>query len=108
MAPDPVIYEVNLQVDTDVRAAYLPWLRAHITEICAAPGVQGAQCFDMLDPAPAAGRFALCVQYRFADAEALDTYLREHAPRLRADGMARFGGRFEASRRVLAPCTFVD
>ena len=37
------------------------------------------------------------------DQDALDEYLRDHAPRLRGDAMARFGGRFEAQRRVLRP-----
>lgn len=45
----------------------------------------------------------LCTQYRLRDAAALATYLREHAPRLRADDMEKFGGRFRADRRVLIP-----
>jgi hypothetical protein len=43
----------------------------------------------------------LCVQYTLVDASALDAYLREHAPRLRADGVARFGDGFRAHRRIL-------
>ena len=46
---------------------------------------------------------AFCVQYRLRDAAALEHYLQEHAPRMRADGEARFGGRFSASRRILQP-----
>jgi hypothetical protein len=41
------------------------------------------------------------VQYRLRGADALAAYLRDHAPRLRADGIARFGERVRASRRVL-------
>jgi Domain of unknown function (DUF4286) len=41
------------------------------------------------------------VQYTLVDAAALDGYLREHAPRLRADGVARFGDGFRAHRRIL-------
>jgi hypothetical protein len=37
------------------------------------------------------------------DRAALDDYLREHAPRMRAEGIARFGDRFRAERRVLVP-----
>ena len=33
--------------------------------------------------------------------EAFDAYLRDHAPAMRADGVARFGTRFRAERRVL-------
>ena len=30
-------------------------------------------------------------------------WLRDHAPAMRADGIARFGSRFRAERRVLSP-----
>lgn len=97
-----VVYEVNLDIDAAIRGDYLAWLRTHIAEICTLDGFTGAECFEVVDPAPAPGRASFCVQYRLVDAAALDAYLREHAPRLRADGMARFGGRFDATRRVLA------
>lgn len=98
-----VVYEVSLEVDAAIEAEYLAWLRAHIDEICALPGFLGAQWLRVEEPAAAAGRFGLCVQYRLRDRAALEDYLREHAPRLRADGVARFGGRFQASRRILQP-----
>lgn len=99
--PPSVIYEVNLDIDANIASEYRAWLREHVAEICALPGFTGAQPFDVLDPAAADGRVQLCVQYALTDAAALETYLRDHAPRLRADGMARFGGKFTATRRVL-------
>lgn len=99
--PAAVIYEVNLDLDAAIHDDYLAWLRAHIAEICALPGFTGAQLFEVVDPTPASGRVAWCVQYALRDQTALDAYLREHAPRLRAQGIARFGDRFRASRRVL-------
>lgn len=96
-----VIYEVNIDVDAAIVADYRAWLAAHVDEILALPGFTGARVFEVLDPAPADGRASICVQYALRDAASLDNYLREHAPRLRADGMARFGGRFHATRRVL-------
>ena len=97
-----VIYEVNLDLDTAIREDYLAWLAPHVTEICALPGFLGAQVLEITDPAPAPGRMGLCVQYRLTGPEALGVYLAEHAPRLRAEGLSRFGDRFTASRRVLA------
>lgn len=96
-----VVYEVNLEVDADVARDYRSWLRGHVDELLALPGFTGAEVFEVSDPAPPAGRIGLCVQYRLRDAAALADYLRDHAPRLRAAGEARFGGRFRASRRVL-------
>jgi hypothetical protein len=97
-----VIYEVNLDLDTAIREDYLAWLAPHVAEICALPGFTGAQMFEVAQPPAASGRSSLCVQYRLSSQADLDRYLSEHAPRMRAEGQARFGGRFSASRRVLA------
>jgi hypothetical protein len=96
-----LIYEVNLDLDAAIAGDYLAWLRPHMRELCALPGFVGASLHEVVEPAAEPGRVGLCVHYRLRDQAALDDYLREHAPRLRADGMARFGGRFNASRRVL-------
>ena len=96
-----LVYEVNIDLDAAVEADYRAWLRRHVDEILALPGFIGAQVFDAIDPPPAPGRIALCVHYRLADEAALQAYFDQHAARLRADGVARFGGRFGAARRVL-------
>ena len=97
------MYEVNLEVDADVFDAFRAWLDAHIREILALPGFLGAELYAQREPAAAERQRGLCVQYRLADDAALQRYLREDAPRFRADGLTRFGGRFSASRRVLQP-----
>ena len=96
-----IVYEVNVFVREEIRAAYRDWLEAHIREIRALPGFTGVEVFDRLEPAADAGEVAICVHYRLRDAGALADYLREHAPRLRADGVERFGDGFRAERRVL-------
>jgi hypothetical protein len=96
-----LVYEVNLDVEAGIRAEYLAWLDAHMAQIAALPGFTGARRYEVLDPPPPPGRLHLCAQYGLVDAAALEAYLRDHAPALRAEGLARFGGRFAASRRVL-------
>ena len=96
-----IVYEVNLFVRKAIAAEYRVWLDAHVQEILALPGFLGAEVFERREPAPSEGELVLCTQYRLRDAAALDDYLREHAPRLRADGLARFGDGFRAERRVL-------
>ncbi len=96
-----VVYEVNIEVDNAAAGEYRRWLDEHIDEILALPGFIDARIHDVLDPPAAAGRVALCVHYLLHDEAALDDYLREHAPRLRAEGQAKFGGRFHATRRIL-------
>lgn len=97
-----VLYEVNLAVDAEIADACAAWLRPHIAEILRLDGFMGAEWFE-LEPHEADGdaRVHWCVQYRLPSREALQTYFDEHAARLRGDGMDRFAGRFEASRRVM-------
>lgn len=97
-----VVYEVNSAVDADLRADYLAWLRPHVDEILALPGFTGADAFEVREPVePGEARF--CMQFRLVDDAALQAYLRDHAPRLRAEGVARFGARMRAQRRVMVP-----
>lgn len=100
MTSATVVYEVNLDVEAGIAAEYRAWLDRHIAQILALPGFVSAQLMEVREPVEA-GRSAWCVHYRLRDAAALDAYLQDHAPRLRAEGVARFGERFRASRRVL-------
>lgn len=99
-----IVYEVNLDIAADAFAAFREWLQAHVREMLALPGFVSAEILECREPAPASGRRSLCVAYRLARASDLERYLREDAPRLRADGITRFGGKFNATRRVLEPC----
>ena len=96
-----VLYEVSLDVDRAVADDFRAWLDGHAREIAGLDGFLAARVFEVRDPAPPAGRIALCVHYLLRDADALDAYLRDQAPRMRAEGLARFGGRFSAQRRVM-------
>ena len=106
-----MIYEVNLAINRDVAGAYAEWLGPHIGEILEIDGFESAEWWEVeapSNPSPedanrqASGdRVRWCVQYRVRDRAALQTYFDEHAARLRGDGLARFEGRFAASRRIL-------
>jgi heme-degrading monooxygenase HmoA len=93
-----ILYEVRIAVDRELADEYHGWLEAHIREILALPGFQFA---ELLREEGDAARAVFVVHYWLADRDALTRYLRDHAPRMRADGAARFGDRFSAERRVL-------
>lgn len=97
-----IIYEVNVFVQRDIEDHYRQWLDKHIAEILALPGFIDAQSFDVQQD-DTDGDVAICVHYRLESRAALDNYFEQHAARLRADGVARFGDRFRAARRVLMP-----
>jgi len=94
-----VVYEVELEVDRDLVDPFDTWLRDHIADMLQLPGFLSAEILE--EPASADARVRRVVQYRLIDQPALDTYLREHAARMRAPGVARFGDRFSARRRTL-------
>ncbi|WP_158637053.1 DUF4286 family protein [Arenimonas daejeonensis] len=96
-----VLYEVTLRVERAVADDYRDWLHAHAREMRALPGFLEARLSQVSDPAPGDETVVFCCHYRLQDAAALEAYLREHAPRMRAEGVERFGARFSAQRRVM-------
>ena len=100
---DAIVYEVTLFVDAAIEAEFAVWLDAHVRDILTLPGFTGAELLRRREPAADAGDVVFCAQYRLRDAAAFAGYLRDHAPAMRADGIARFGSRFRAERRVLSP-----
>lgn len=83
-----MIYTVRIEFDDPaLRDEFGLWLRdRHITDVLAA-GAQSAK-LTLLD-----GTLAIEVRYKFESREAFDAYERDHAPRLRADGIAFLAGR---------------
>jgi hypothetical protein len=96
-----VIYEVNLSVQRGIADAFRVWLIAHAQEMLSLPGFRAARILQVGDAAADATETVFCTQYELTGQDALDEYLRTHAARMRADGVARFGDRFSATRRVL-------
>ncbi len=94
-----VVYEVNLEADADIAGPFDTWLRDHIADMLQFQGFRSAEILD--DASAPSGRIRRVVHYRLRDQAALDDYLAHHAPGMRAQGIARFGDRFSAERRVL-------
>lgn len=91
-----VLYEVRLLPDPAIAARFLDWLRSHVAEMLTLPGFEDARIHREECAAT-----VYVVHYRLPDRAALQRYFDTHAARMRADGLARFPGQFEASRRVL-------
>jgi hypothetical protein len=98
---ETVLYEVNLEADAGIEAPFDTWLRDHIADVMQFDGFLAAEILDDTTPAPT-GRIRRTVQYRLRDQAALDAYLRDHAPRMRQQGVEKFGDRYAAARRVLS------
>ena len=98
-----IVYEVNLAVQPGVVDAFRAWLHRHVDEMVAIDGFTGAEIRELTEPRDPEAAVTWSVRYYLESEAALENYLRDHAERMRADGMQRFGGRFTASRRILGP-----
>lgn len=97
-----VIYEVNITVAAEAAHDYRIWLEQHVLDLLVLPGFIAAEISEIEDPRPADGATGFVVHYKLQTHAALDSYLRDFAPQVRARGEERFPGQFQISRRVLA------
>jgi len=94
-----ITYEVTLEPDPAILRDFEAWLEYHADEMIALPGFTGATIHKGEDPET--GAALRIVRYELEDRAALERYLEEFAPRMRAAGIARFGDRFRATRRIV-------
>ena len=94
-----IVYEVNLRVQNQCLLEFKTWLTQHVQEMLELPYFSQAKSFKRLDEESEESQ--LIVHYYCSDRNALDEYFQNDAERMRADGLARFEGRFTASRRIL-------
>jgi len=94
-----ITYEVALEPDAGILPEFEAWLEDHADAMLALPGFTGATIHKAEDPE--SGATLRVVRYELKDRAALERYLAEHAPRMRAEATARFAGRFRATRRIV-------
>ena len=98
---DEIVYEVECRVAPDAVADFDAWLPGHVRQVMRSPGFLHAETLRPAEPA-ADGSTLRINRYRVATRAAIDHYLEQMAPALRADGAERFGERVVYVRRVLA------
>jgi len=74
--------------DEDTRDAYLEWIRGGHLDHVIRGGASTASLVRIDEPA---GPLEVSAVYTFPSRGAFDLYVRDHAPRLRAAGLAQFG-----------------
>jgi len=95
------IYNVTINVEADIRDAWLKWMQqTHIPEMLATGKFHEARiCRVLVDEET--GGYTYAVQYHTASKKLLEDYYREDAERMRKDGMDRFGDKFVTFRTEL-------
>lgn len=93
------IYEVKIEADLEIAPQYGDWLKKHLAEVISAGGFLKGEIYEVESP-PKGYKCWVC-HYHALNREQIEAYLEIHAPRLREDGVRRFGNRFRAERRIL-------
>jgi Domain of unknown function (DUF4286) len=85
-----ILYTVRATLPTvQLRGRYLAWLVPDHVLAVQAGGAEGARVV-LPDREPADGPATVEAHYVFPSRKAFETYLRDHAPTLRADGLKHF------------------
>jgi len=94
-----LIYEVTARISPEIEVEFTRWLRAHLLEMKSLGPIEDARLYRSLDEE--GDEVVFVSHYTMASRSDYEDYLENHAPRMRADGVSRFGERFRASRRLL-------
>ena len=95
--PGSVLYEVTLQVEPARVGAVEEYMRRHHI-----PAILRSGCFrDIRFDRASPGRFRTC--YHAESPAELERYLRDHAPKLRAEFQAEFPGGVTLTRETWTP-----
>ena len=95
-----IIYEVNLTINNDIYAEYYHWLIDHVKEMLKFPGFKTVEIAKEKLLQDNNNQSKLTVRYTLNSEDDLDNYLNHHAPRIREEGIKKFGNQFSATRRI--------
>ena len=94
-----VIYEVNLNINSDIYSEFQLWLEEHIKEMLQFPGFIQASIFKP-EQEDVSLQEKLTIQYQLETRDDLERYFTEFAPKMREKGIQRFQDQFSATRQI--------
>jgi len=98
-----VLYTVTVSFqDPTIAEEWEDWMRRGHMQALLASGALRAELVRWSDPDEDGPAIHMTAHYVFPDQDTLDTYIRDHAPALREDGLQRFPTTrgIEYSRRI--------
>jgi len=97
-----IIYEVRLKIESHFKEAFLLWLPDHINDMLQLPGFISAKLYEEMECGDIQKEHDFVVQYKLDSKQTLLRYFDQYAPKMREEGLKRFGEHFTASRKVMA------
>lgn len=96
-----IIYNVTVKVDLSIAAAWQQWMKEeHLPEMMQTGLFLDYKMCRLLEQDEQEGA-TFVVQYNADSKEHYQTYISEHAPKMRQKGLDKFGGKFAAFRTVM-------
>ncbi|WP_047548433.1 DUF4286 family protein [Psychroserpens sp. Hel_I_66] len=96
-----IIYNVTVNIEDSVHEQWLEWIKTeHIPQVLGTGKFEKATLSQVLVEEELGGK-TYSIQYRSYSREALDTYYREDADRLRQEGLKKFADKMLAFRTEL-------
>lgn len=93
-----VFYEVNLKIQASIIFEFDEWLKQQIQKMLELPGFVSASV-NIPEKTMTVYQYR-SVKYRLDSKQALDNYFEKYAEQMRSDALARFAGKFTATRKV--------
>lgn len=94
------IYNVTSNIDKSIQQEWLAWIDSHIHEVLATGKFTSAKLTEVLVEEEMGGT-TYSVQYTANTRKDLDDYYAFHAPKLRNEGIQKFGNKMLAFRTEL-------
>lgn len=95
-----IIYNVTINIDDSVHDQWLKWIKEHIPLVLSTGKFMEAKLTKVLIEEEMGGQ-TYSIQYRAHSREALDSYYKEDADRLRTEGAKLFADKMLAFRTEL-------
>jgi hypothetical protein len=101
-----LIYEVTLDVDSEIIAEFDLWLASHVADMLALDAFRDAQVFEC--DSTQAGQLRRVVHYFPTTESALQEYFVDAAAAMRQAGIDKFGNKLTTQRRILKDAELPD
>lgn len=95
-----IVYNVTVKVEKSIEEEWLTWIESHAPEVVATGCFESYSFFELLDPKVDEMR-TFVIQYFAKTMQDYERYLSDFAPKLKEDGIKKFGEKFVAFRSIL-------
>lgn len=95
-----IIYNVTIKVDNEILDEWLVWIAEHMPQVVATGCFERSSFFELLEPRVDEHR-TFVAQYMAKTQEDYQRYVNDFAPKMREEGMQKFGEKFVAFRSIL-------